>query len=207
MKLLPIRQNLGPEVNPSIEFVPSFNLSNELIDSIKFRLVTCNKINTVGIRILLDFECCDWILTGWTEVGLQMVQILNGIWNIEARPFEIWTNDHHLIKNHLKSGQKCWDFKWFSLQMDGTIAIAKAWPLENWTIWKPINKKSAFQLFPDFRSPLYSGDPKNDPSKSRIFRNTDFWKVSLGMSHFQRVWTITIVIAKVFTLQNQTITA
>ena len=48
MKLLPIRQNLGPEVNPSIEFVPSFNLSNELIDSIKLRLVTCNKINTVG---------------------------------------------------------------------------------------------------------------------------------------------------------------
>ena len=61
MKLLPIRQNLGPDVNPSIEFVPSFNLSNELIDSIKLRLVTCKKINTVGIRMILDFE---WLKRG-----------------------------------------------------------------------------------------------------------------------------------------------
>ena len=39
------------------------------------------------------------------EVGLQMVWILNSTWNLEAWPFEIWTNGCHFVKNHLKSGQ------------------------------------------------------------------------------------------------------
>ena len=30
-----------------------------------------------------------WILNGHKQVGLQMVQIFNGIWNLEAQPFEI----------------------------------------------------------------------------------------------------------------------
>ena len=32
-----------------------------------------------------------WILNGSKEVGLQMIQISNGIWNPEAQPFEIQT--------------------------------------------------------------------------------------------------------------------
>ena len=39
------------------------------------------------------------------EVGLQMVWILNRIWNLESWPFEIWTNGCHFVKNHLKSRQ------------------------------------------------------------------------------------------------------
>ena len=30
------------------------------------------------------------ILSGQKEIGLQMVWISNRIWNLEARPFEIW---------------------------------------------------------------------------------------------------------------------
>ena len=47
------------------------------------------------IRPSLDFECSK-------RVGLPMVWILKGIWNREAQPFEIRTNDSHLVKNHLK---------------------------------------------------------------------------------------------------------
>ena len=39
-----------------------------------------------------------WISNGQKEVGLQMVQISNGIWNPETQPFEIRTNGHHLVK-------------------------------------------------------------------------------------------------------------
>ena len=47
-----------------------------------------------------------WILNSWKEVALQMIWISNGIWNLEAQSFEIWTNGSHFVKNHLKSGQK-----------------------------------------------------------------------------------------------------
>ena len=53
------------------------------------------------------------------EVVLQMVWILNGIQNPEAQPFEIQTNDCHLVQNHLKSGQKGLDIKWSGFQMVG----------------------------------------------------------------------------------------
>ena len=43
-------------------------------------------------------------------------------------------------------------FKWLGL----TITIAKARPFENPTIWNSTLKKSGFQMFPDFRSLLYS---------------------------------------------------
>ena len=36
------------------------------------------------------------ILNGQREVGLQMVWILNRIWNPEAWPFRIWTSGRHL---------------------------------------------------------------------------------------------------------------
>ena len=39
-----------------------------------------------------------------------------------------------IVKNHLKSRQKCPYFKWSSFWMVGTIAIAKAKSL---TLWKP----------------------------------------------------------------------
>ena len=51
------------------------------------------------IQISLDFE---WLERGWVE----MVQILNEIWNLKAHPFEIRTNIHHFVKNYLESGQK-----------------------------------------------------------------------------------------------------
>ena len=41
-----------------------------------------------------------------------MVWISNGIWTPEAQPFEIWTNGYHFVKNHVKTGPKCPDFKW-----------------------------------------------------------------------------------------------
>ena len=44
-----------------------------------------------------------WISNGQKEVWLQMVWILNGFWNLEAQPFEIWTNGHLFTQNHLKS--------------------------------------------------------------------------------------------------------
>ena len=56
-----------------------------------------------------------WILNGQREFALQMVKNLNWIWNSEAQPSEIWTNGHHFVKNHLKSGQKGLDFEWLGL--------------------------------------------------------------------------------------------
>ena len=97
-----------------------------------------------------------WILNGRKEVGLQMVQISNLIWNSKAQPFEIRTNGCHFIKNHLKSRQKHIDFEWSSFWMVGTIAIAiaKAQPFENWTTWHPTFKKSRFQMFQDAEWPI-----------------------------------------------------
>ena len=46
------------------------------------------------------------VLNGRAEVSLQMVRIFNGIWNKDARPFEICTHGGNFVKNHLKSGQK-----------------------------------------------------------------------------------------------------
>ena len=45
--------------------------------------------------------------SGDLKSKLQIVRILNGIWNSEAQPFEIGTNVSHFGKNYLKSGQKC----------------------------------------------------------------------------------------------------
>ena len=46
---------------------------------------------------------------------------------IEAKPFEIWTNGCHFFKKHLKFREKRLDFEWSGFQMVGTIAIAKAY--------------------------------------------------------------------------------
>ena len=64
------------------------------------------------------------ILNGQKEAGLQMVWILNGVWNPEAQPFEIWTNGRLFVKNHLKFGQKWPNFEWSGFWMVGTIAMA-----------------------------------------------------------------------------------
>ena len=120
------------------------------------------------------------ILNGQREVGLQMVWILNRIWNPEARPFRIWTSGRHFVKNHLKSGQKCLHFEWSGFQMVGTIAvaIAKARPFENRTIWNPTFEKTGFQMFLDFewldfRSSLYL---MVDHLKSNL-KKVGFWRV------------------------------
>ena len=46
------------------------------------------------------------VSNGRKEHGLQMAQIANGIWCPKAQPFEIKTNGHDFVKNHLKSGRK-----------------------------------------------------------------------------------------------------
>ena len=73
------------------------------------------------------------------EYGLQMVWILNGIWNPGAWPFEIKTNSSHFVKKMSEPQIVCF---W----MVGTIAVAKAQPFENKT-WNPILKKYGFQIF------------------------------------------------------------
>ena len=93
------------------------------------------------------------ILNVQKEIGLQMVWVWNRIWNPEAQPFEIRKNGQHFFKNYLKSGQKHLDFEWFGLWMLWTIAIAiaKARPFENQTVWNPtfkveISNVSGFQM-------------------------------------------------------------
>ena len=39
-----------------------------------------------------------WISNGPKEVGLEMIWILNGIWNPVAQPYEIRTNGGHFVK-------------------------------------------------------------------------------------------------------------
>ena len=64
---------------------------------------------------------------------------------MEAQLFEIRTSGCHFVKNHLKSGQKCPDFKWSGFLMVGTKANHL--------------KTAPFEILPskipDFRSPLY----------------------------------------------------
>ena len=85
-----------------------------------------------------------------------MVQFSNGIWNPGAWPFDIPTNGHHSVKNHLNSRQKRPDFKWFVFGMVGTkaTAIAKARLFENQTIWNLTFIKSGLHMVV-FRFPLY----------------------------------------------------
>ena len=95
------------------------------------------------IQASLDFE---WSKRGWFVNSPDF----HWIWNPEAQSFEIQTNSRNFVYNHLKSGQKCLDLEWASFLMVGTIAIAKAQPFENRTIWNLIFKKSGFQMRPDF---------------------------------------------------------
>ena len=44
---------------------------------------------------------CIQILNGQKEACFQMVQKSNGVWNLEAQPFEIWTNGCHFVKQNL----------------------------------------------------------------------------------------------------------
>ena len=92
-----------------------------------------------------------WISNTQKEVDKQMVQILNGVWNSEAQPFEIQTNGHQNKKPQ-------------NVQISYGLFLSLAQPFENWTIWNPIFKKSGFWMFMDyklsyFRSPLYWDHP------------------------------------------------
>ena len=94
---------------------------------------------------------------GWVSNGPDFKGDLN------SGSLTIWKPDKWLLfcKNHLNSGQKHPDFEWSGLWMVWTLALAidKARPFENRTIWNSTFKKSGFQMFPDlewsdFRSPL-----------------------------------------------------
>ena len=84
-----------------------------------------------------------WSSNGRKEVGLQMIPIPK--WDLKAGTPTIWIPD-----------KKSLDFEWSSFWMVGTITIAKARTFENGTIRNLTFKKSRFQMFPDFRSPLYT---------------------------------------------------
>ena len=80
-----------------------------------------------------------WILNGQKEVGLQMVLILNGIWNPKPPSFEIQTNGHHLSKTI-----EIWT-ETFGFWM---VRTNLARTFEKRTIWNPTFKKPGFQMFP-----------------------------------------------------------
>ena len=70
-----------------------------------------------------------------------MVWILNGIWISESQPFEIQTKGLNFEKTIWNPDKIV---KWSGFWMVGTntIAVAKARPIGNWTIWNPTLKKS-----------------------------------------------------------------
>ena len=86
------------------------------------------------------------------EVSISNGWVLKSMGYVLNRPFKtIWNLDKNV---RILNGPVFW--------IVGTkaIAIAKALPFENLTIWNPTFKKSGFQMFPnfkwsDFRSPLY----------------------------------------------------
>ena len=79
------------------------------------------------------------------EVGWQMVQISDGIWNPKSRPFEILTNGLSFCPKPFEIQTK------YGFWMVGTIAL-KIGPFEIWS-----SKSSDFECFQtDFRSLLYS---------------------------------------------------
>ena len=110
-----------------------------------------------------------------------MVWILNGIWHLETPPFEIRTN-------HLKSGQKCPGFEWSGFQTVGTkdIAIAKARPFENGTIWKLDHLKSNLQKV------RISNGQISDPRTTRKVQIQGFYLSSIQMPGNSRFydWTV-----------------
>ena len=85
----------------------------------------------------------------WQMKNTVGFEIQTWIWNLEAWPFEIWTNGLHFVRNRLKSGQKHPDFEWSGFQIVSTeaiIVIVKAQPLKNQTVWNPIFKRLDFQI-------------------------------------------------------------
>ena len=70
------------------------------------------------------------------QIGLQMVQIKKGIWNLEVWAIKIKQMEA-IQKNHLKSRQKCPDFEWSGFWKVETIAIAKTRPFEIWPLKSP----------------------------------------------------------------------
>ena len=86
-----------------------------------------------------------WILNGQKEVGLQMVQISNGIWNPEAQLFEIQTNGRHFVKTFWNLDKNIQILNGPVFEMIGTIALAKPQPFEKGSleIWplKSLNFK------------------------------------------------------------------
>ena len=83
--------------------------------------------------VRLQISTLAWILIGPNEVGLQKVQISNGIWNLEAQPVEIRTNGHHFVK---KPFEICISRIWM-------VRFSNGWDHSySPTLWKPDNLKS-----------------------------------------------------------------
>ena len=132
----------------NIEFL---NVSGFLM--VGFQIHTFTPLTPTVFSLLNSGDLKSWLVlisNGQKEFGLQMVHILNGIWNPEALPFEIRTKDHHFVKNLLKSRQKCPDFERSGFQMDSAIAKGIAQASENQIIWNWIFKTSGFQMCRDF---------------------------------------------------------
>ena len=67
---------------------------------------------TIGLQISKRSEVQTLPGFKWSKkVGLRVVQILNGICNPEAQPFQFQTNGCHFVKSHFKSRHKCQDFE------------------------------------------------------------------------------------------------
>ena len=93
-----------------------------------------------------------WSKRGWVANGPYFG------WNLKSGSPTIWNLDKWLpfCQNHLKSGQKCPYWMVRTVKKE----IAETRPFENQNIWNPTFKKSAFQIFldfkwSDFRSSLY----------------------------------------------------
>ena len=128
------------------------------------------------------------------EVGLKMVWVTNGIWNLEAGPFEILTNGCHFVKNNLKSGQKHPDFQRFYFQMVKTVAVALGRPFENLTIGNSIFVKSGIGMLSGFERSDFRQIYKHDPEKASCVQYSGpvFFIFALGLPtpyvRKRRVW-------------------
>ena len=98
---------------------------NTILQKVRYSNVGCSDPLYTWILRGYKIQTGLFLCGGRKEVGLPIVQNLNGIWNLEAQLLEIWTNGHHFVKNHLKSGQKWLDLEMSGFQMVGALTIVK----------------------------------------------------------------------------------
>ena len=116
-----------------------------------FYLLTSRRIQWRSeIWTSLVFE---WSIRAWVANGLDF----KWDFNLEAQPFEIWTNYHHFVK---KNTFEIWTktSRFWMVQFSNVWDYSYSHCLSP-TIWNPTLKKSRFPMFldfewMDFRSPL-----------------------------------------------------